>query len=441
MKKNLLLMMMCVPALLAAQGNGVKVSNLSVDAGTVTFNVSWNKADMPDVWSDTVWVFVDYNNNGVMERLLVTGATASAGTVTKISSNDKGVWIAGDARKNGSFSATVRLFTSVSNVAGACAYASNYPPVGEYTSIDKVEFAGTPMYEIQFAKPGGGSVTVMSGDTLLLPCDYTLTSFTDATGALGRMKNSVILPNCTAPGSTVNFTTFNPCSDAATGAMWNLTDSREPSNIQTYKVKKLPDGHIWMVQDLKFGDKCGNKTSFSGSTYNQQGKVSSTFPQYYGDCSNIRETSTPVDRGYFYDWAAVMNKSGAYTGSTSAVGCTGTGNSANICQGICPVGWHVPTGDADGEYRALDAAIADPNRCTTPSCSYSLFEAEAGGWLTPTPSSSLVYAPYAYYTTSSICLTSQVMVAGGYLNTMGQYLCRSDMTFSSAIRLRCLKNY
>jgi uncharacterized protein (TIGR02145 family) len=189
MKKNLLLMMMCCPMVLAAQ-NGVTVSNLTVDAGTVTFNVSWNRDAIPvALWSDTVWVFVDYNNKGVMERLPVTSATASAGTVTKVPNNDKGVWVAGNARSAGSFSATVKLLTEIKDVGGACAYASNYPPVGEYSSDAPIlSFTGTPMYEISLAYSGGGSTTVKSGDTFLLPCNYTPMSFTDATGSPGRLN-------------------------------------------------------------------------------------------------------------------------------------------------------------------------------------------------------------------------------------------------------------
>jgi hypothetical protein len=171
--------------------NGVAVSGLTVDAGTVTFNVSWEKSMPVALWSDTVWVFVDYNKNGVMERLPVTDATTSAGTVTKIPDNDKGVWIVGNARSAGNFSATVRLLTTVNSIGGACAYASNYPPVGEYSSdAPMLSFTGTPMYDIQLAKPGGGSVTVKSGDTFLLPCNYTVTSFTDATGALGLLNGT-----------------------------------------------------------------------------------------------------------------------------------------------------------------------------------------------------------------------------------------------------------
>ncbi|MDR3180939.1 MAG: hypothetical protein LBT61_03300, partial [Prevotellaceae bacterium] len=50
------------PIMLPAQ-NGVTVSNLAVNAGTVTFEVGWGKNTVPSTvkpWSDTVWVFVDY---------------------------------------------------------------------------------------------------------------------------------------------------------------------------------------------------------------------------------------------------------------------------------------------------------------------------------------------------------------------------------------------
>jgi hypothetical protein len=185
---------------LFAQSNGVKVSNLAVSAGTVTFNVSWKSADMPTLWSDTVWVWVDYNNAGKMERLPVTGATASAGTVTKTPNNDKGVWIAGNARSTGSFSATVKLLTAVKDVAGACAYASNYPPVGEYSSVaPMISFTGTPEYEISLAKSGGGSATVKAGDMFLLPCNYTVMSFIDATGMSGQLIGTPFNDNVNAP--------------------------------------------------------------------------------------------------------------------------------------------------------------------------------------------------------------------------------------------------
>jgi uncharacterized protein (TIGR02145 family) len=226
MKKNLLLIMLCCPVMLAAQ-NGVTVSNLAVSNGspsTVTFDVSWKNTGMPVPWSDTVWVFVDYNNNGVMERLSVTGATTSAGTVTKISDNDKGVWIAGNARTNGSFSATVKLFTAIKDVGGACVYGSNYPPVGKYTAADKIEFTGTPEYKVVLEKSDKSTytATVHKDESLSIPSGEVALSFIDKTGAPGMFEPAIY----TLSGSNV-------CVGA--GVTLTLSGSQKGWKYQLYK--------------------------------------------------------------------------------------------------------------------------------------------------------------------------------------------------------------
>jgi uncharacterized protein (TIGR02145 family) len=164
--------------------------------------------------------------------------------------------------------------------------------------------------------------------------------------------------------------------DAAIGATWRLADTRETDNPQTYTVRMLQDGHIWMVQDMKFGNLCstnfGGSTSFTGD---QTGKVSST-GIYYGDCRENPHTNS----GYLYDWAAAINKAGAYQHSTLIVGCSGTGANANACQGICPEGWHIPTGSASGEFDALHnikGCVTTNSDCWNPS---SDFEGIFGGY-------------------------------------------------------------
>jgi hypothetical protein len=198
MKKFILFVMMCIPAALMAQnGNGVTVSGLVVTAGTATFNVSWQSVGMPTLWSDTVWVWVDYNNAGMMERLpLSAGATLTetsapgVGKVVPVDGNTQGVWVVGNARSAGSFSATVKLHTATADLAGACAYASNYLPVGEYSSSDATEivFTGTPMYTIVLKDNGGSTITRQSGSPFSVPASYTVQSFTDKTGAPGTIK-------------------------------------------------------------------------------------------------------------------------------------------------------------------------------------------------------------------------------------------------------------
>jgi uncharacterized protein (TIGR02145 family) len=353
--KKILLLMMCCPAMLAAQnGNGVTVSNLAVHAGTVTFNVSWKKADMPTMWSDTVWVFVDYNKNGVMTRLPVTNATATAGTVTKVQGNDKGAWVVGNARSAGNFSATVKLFASpaTADLAGVCAYASNYPPVGEYTSADEISFTGTPPYNLVLVSAGSGTRTYSINDSYYILYEgETLQSFSDKTGAPGTKINE-----CHAPGSTVTFTAFNPCTGASYGATYTLKDSRD--NKQ-YKVKYLPDGRYWMVQNLAFGDRCNDTNFDSGST--ATGNINSA-GTYYGDCR-----TSYCSNSFWYNRAAALNSPQALS---STISCTGTdaGTGAgkpSSCQGICPVGWHIPTWD---EYDALSSQWSNMPGCNGAAC-------------------------------------------------------------------------
>jgi uncharacterized protein (TIGR02145 family) len=197
MKKTLFLLLL-LPLLGRGLGGGclfaqntIDVSELKVEAGTVTFNVKWPDAGASNLWSDTVWVFVDYNKNGKMTRLpllLEAGATLTAtsspGVGKLVEENVKGAWVVGDARTNGSFSATVQLLTATADLYGACAYASSYPPVGQYVSSSEIIFSGTPMYEIWLTSADGLEM-IESGGTFLLPCSYTVSSFTDATGAPG----------------------------------------------------------------------------------------------------------------------------------------------------------------------------------------------------------------------------------------------------------------
>jgi hypothetical protein len=189
--------------LLSAQ-NGVTVSGLKVTAGsptTVTFEVNWDKSIIQglglSVWSDTVWVFVDYNDAGAMKRLplITSGATLTThtapgvGKVIPVSGNDDGVWVVGNARSDGNFSATVQLLTATAaaDFSGVCAYASNYPPVGEYTTTDNILFTGTPAYDLVLEHENGSTMTVQSGSTFPLQPGYSLQSFTDKTGAPGMI--------------------------------------------------------------------------------------------------------------------------------------------------------------------------------------------------------------------------------------------------------------
>jgi hypothetical protein len=201
MKKLLLFAMIILPTILLSQTvSGLKVETAASSPSTVTFDVSWTAASLTTPWLDSMWVFVDYNKNGRMTRLLLSGGTLTehsaikSGTGIFIEENPMGAWVYGDARTNSPFSATVQLYTDETTIAGACAYASSYPPVGAWLNDAKIEFTGTPMYEVTLTHTDKSIVTVESGSIFLLSCDYTATSFTDRTGAPGIFNCALFTP-------------------------------------------------------------------------------------------------------------------------------------------------------------------------------------------------------------------------------------------------------
>jgi uncharacterized protein (TIGR02145 family) len=245
--------------------------------------------------------------------------------------------------------------------------------------------ASSPGATIDWYVAVDAASSVYTGTSYTTPeIDESTTYYAQArmtsTGCLSERKPvlaEVITEGCChAPGAIgVTFAAFNPCSHTV-GSTYTLTDSRDQ---KTYKVKYMPDNRWWMVQDLKFGDRC-NKTTFTGSTSDQLGNINSS-GTYYGDCRN----SPAAGAGYYYDWPAAMNKAGVYA-TNSTIQCSGTasgtsGTNPAACQGICPSGWHLPT---IAEFTAGNSLWVQSKWCSNPSCwtSASYWEATtSGGWL------------------------------------------------------------
>jgi uncharacterized protein (TIGR02145 family) len=381
MKKLFLFAMIILPAMLSAQ----TVSNLQVSAGaagspgTVTFDVEWNKADLDlkTLWLDSMWVFVDYNKNGKMTRMLISGGTLTTHTATKagtgefIPENDMGAWVYGDARYAGSFSATVQLYTKETDIiiAGACAYASSYPPVSNWLDDTRIVFNGTPMYEIKLLHEDGFTIeTVEAGSTFLLPCDYTMSSFTDKTGAPGITGIYQPQGGCTytEPALVGTFASFDPNYSA--GTYVSLTDGRDNKNYPVVKI-----GGRWIMarnlnyqKDLTWQANAnqpavGNSnTALIGNFWCPGGNADDSWPM-------ISSRYSCEVWGALYSWETAMMVDGKWTSSahssstwiepTSYGTFTTSGNYQNHARsdagaevdgrGICPQNWHVPT---DGEW-------------------------------------------------------------------------------------------
>ncbi|MDR3184648.1 MAG: hypothetical protein LBT49_04500 [Prevotellaceae bacterium] len=204
--------------------------------------------------------------------------------------------------------------------------------------------------------------------TLYASTTYTV-QLTNGNGCTGAVSSPAPITLDVVPTGPVNFTSFNPASCHPSGTTWKLTDTRESNNVQTYRVRMMPDGRIWMIDDMKFGDKC-NKPGFKGSNGSAQtgSKLTSISGYIYGDCRRAEVNGA----GYWYDWAGAMQLPNAYKGGGSKGTCAGTSSGIASgpakCPGICPVGWHIPTGGTDGEFRKLDNAFTKLLGAPCPAC-------------------------------------------------------------------------
>jgi hypothetical protein len=160
--------------------------------------------------------------------LTVTSA-GGVGKVIEVPGYDQGVWIVGNARSAGSFSATVELLSTIAEIRGACAYTSNCPPVGRYTTATNVSFTGTPIYKIVLEETGGeGTLTEYSDGLYTIRAGYSIKSFTDATGAPGTF-------HCTMPATqTLTASAAGYCEDAA-GVQFALEGTERDVVYQLYR--------------------------------------------------------------------------------------------------------------------------------------------------------------------------------------------------------------
>jgi uncharacterized protein (TIGR02145 family) len=346
-------------------------------------------------------------------------------------------------------SATVNALPTVPNInvspATVCQNGGNivFTASGYSGSLTWMSYTG--------GTPSGSSVTFASAatGTKSVTARSAQTYTNAATCYSAEVSKSVTVNKCCdAPGTTVDFTAFAPCPNAAPGSTWSLADTREvlasPSNPQTYTVKLMGEGHYWMVQDMKFGNKCSENT-FNSITGNTTGRVSTLSGTWYGNCTNAKDDNIPAARGYLYDWAAAIQRAGAYKGG-SEVGCsgtvTGTGTSPEACQGICPSGWHIPTGGAAGEFNVLYGTL---NTCSNWGCwagdkGGTVFAGVLGGGCTDT---GLLHAQgtYGFYASSTSGSTAGACILYYSVGTNYPGTFYDNNTKSFGHLVRCVRNY
>jgi uncharacterized protein (TIGR02145 family) len=152
--------------------------------------------------------------------------------------------------------------------------------------------------------------------------------------------------NCVLSGNTSY--TFNPGSTLKIKTGFKLTYNTPTSTGvgsityggQTYATKLMPDGKWWMAENLNIGTMISTNTSMSNDNVIQK-------YCYQNDTAKCNTY------GGLYEWNEVMQ----YVNTSGG-------------QGICPVGWHIPT---DAEWTALENSLPRSDKASRLSSNAALW--------------------------------------------------------------------
>ena len=151
---------------------------------------------------------------------------------------------------------------------------------------------------------------------------------------------------------------WDGCDTLSTGEGICLKDTR---NEQYYRVRKMPDGKCWMIDNLKLASvlltssdtNLINPITLPGAatsgpsdfdTVDIWDPGSQTYCSTAGDGLTGYWPNSKTGCGYLYNWHAATAKVGV---QATAVGTT-------ITESICPKGWTLP---ADGGYGTLHMTL------------------------------------------------------------------------------------
>ena len=133
-----------------------------------------------------------------------------------------------------------------------------------------------------------------------------------------------------------------------------LTDSRDG---QTYKVAKLADGNIWMIDNLNLNASTITATELDSTNTNLEPGETLAVNIFKG-WQTLSAISTYTN-GQYIPVAGTdstsLTKNGTlynYCAASAGTNCFSS-NLSNSASDICPKGWRLPTGGSTGEYQKL----------------------------------------------------------------------------------------
>ncbi len=121
-----------------------------------------------------------------------------------------------------------------------------------------------------------------------------------------------------------------------------LADERDG---KYYNVKKLADGNVWMVENLRLG----KSTSMTLTPSDSDVSSNYTLPAAISTLSSSNFSTQNTSEVYVDN-----NYGGYYSFHAASASAGGTGfASGNVTSSICPKGWRLPTGGSSSDYANL----------------------------------------------------------------------------------------
>jgi uncharacterized protein (TIGR02145 family) len=171
--------------------------------------------------------------------------------------------------------------------------------------------------------------------------------------------------------------TTDYCNSMETNTTMTLTDTR---NNQPYRVRKMPDGKCWMIDNLKLeltnstiltpsdsnvstntqvtlggsGTYTGNFITSGSMGYDYWAQANPNDPTIAANApcaqGQMVDPSSTTGCGYLYNWYTAT----ASSGKEATLG-------GYVTSSICPSGWHLPRGNdgttAQNEFAVLNSAM------------------------------------------------------------------------------------
>jgi len=201
-----------------------------------------------------------------------------------------------------------------------------------------------------------------------------------------------------------------------------VVDARD---LRTYWVQRMPDGRCWMLTNLayagggdnRFGDVVSGLVENTTNSFTEprfgrpSGSNPTTFPDRPSTATDGGVNIATRQFGYLYNWCAAMGGP-----ALNPLACANALNNPNRNVSICPAGWRLPTGGADGaavqnnntnEFWNLNQAVNGGLTTTDVGLRTQWFAMRSGQWSNGSFTSAGMSGQYWSSTQSNVTVSAR----------------------------------